>query len=138
MKVCDIMNRDVITCHPREKVSVILYKLKTFNISGMPVVLKGRLEGIITRTDIIEYLTMGLEVTEIDKEELLTKYNTPVGEIMKRDVITVLPGTPVEEAAKIMVEHNINMLPVVQEGKLIGILTRGDIIKALASQGVEG
>lgn len=135
MKVCDIMNRDVITCNPREKISIILYKLKTFNIAGMPVVVKGRLEGIITRTDIIDYLTMGLEVTEIDKEELLSKYNTPVEAIMKRDVITVLPGTPIEEAAKVMVEHNINMLPVVQEGKLIGILTRGDIIKALAHQG---
>ncbi len=135
MKVCDIMNKNVITCNPREKISIILYKLKTFNISGMPVVVKRRLEGIITRTDIIDYLTMGLEVTEIDKEELLSKYNTPVDAIMKRDVITVLPGTPIEEAAKIMVEHNINMLPVVQEGKLIGILTRGDIIKALAHQG---
>ncbi|RLA85506.1 MAG: histidine kinase [Deltaproteobacteria bacterium] len=135
MKVCDIMNKNVITCNPREKISIILYKLKTFNISGMPVVVKGRLEGIITRTDIIDYLTMGLEVTEIDKEELLSKYNTPVDAIMKRDVITVLPGTPIEEAAKIMIEHNINMLPVVQEGKLIGILTRGDIIKALAHQG---
>lgn len=132
MKVADIMNRKVITCHPREKVSVILYKLKTFDISGMPVVVKGRLEGVITRTDIINYLTMGLEVTEIDREEILARYNTPVREIMAREVISVPPSLPIEEAAKIMVQHDINMLPVIQGGKLFGILTRGDIIKALA------
>ncbi len=132
MKVCDIMNKKVITCHPREKVSVILHKLKTFDISGMPVVVKGKLEGVITRTDIINYLTMGLEVTEIDREEILSKYNTQVGKIMAKEVVSVPPSLSIEEAAKLMLEHNINMLPVVQEGRLLGILTRGDIIKALA------
>jgi len=53
---------------------------------------------------------------------------------MKREVVTVSPSATVEEAARLMIEHNINMLPVVQEGKLVGILTRGDIIKALAFQ----
>ncbi len=134
MKVYEIMNKDVITCKATEKVSVILYKLKTFNVAGMPVVEKGRVQGIITRTDIIDYLTMGLEVTEIDREEIIKKYNTPVEKIMKREVVMVSPSATVEEAARLMIKHNINMLPVVQEGKLVGILTRGDIIKALASQ----
>jgi len=79
-------------------------------------------------------LTMGLEVTEIDREEIIKKYNTPVEKIMKREVVMVSPSATVEEAARLMIKHNINMLPVVQEGKLVGILTRGDIIKALASQ----
>lgn len=134
MKVCDIMNRDVITCEPQDKLAMVLYKLKTYNISGMPVVEGKELKGIITRTDVVDYLTMGFEVTEIDKEQLIAKYGTTVSEIMKRDVITVSPTASVEEAARLMVEHNINMLPVVHEGKLIGILTRGDIIKALAFQ----
>jgi len=77
MKVYEIMNKDVITCKATEKVSVILYKLKTFNVAGMPVVEKGRVQGIITRTDIIDYLTMGLEVTEIDREEIIKKIQHP-------------------------------------------------------------
>ncbi|RLA97236.1 MAG: histidine kinase [Deltaproteobacteria bacterium] len=133
MKVNEVMTKKVITCHPNEKVSVILNKLRLFDIAGMPVVLKGRLQGFISRTDIINYLTMGMEVTEIDREEILKKYNTPVGEIMVKEVITVPPSLPIEEAAKVMVEHRINTLPVLQGEKLVGILTRADIVKALAS-----
>ncbi len=133
MKVNEVMTKKVITCHPNEKVSVILNKLKLFDIAGMPVVLKGRLQGFISRTDIINYLTMGMEVTEIDREEILKKYNTPVKEIMVKEVITVPPSLPIEEAAKVMVERRINTLPVLQGEKLVGILTRGDIVKTLAS-----
>jgi len=132
MKVNQVMNKKVITCHPDEKVSAILNKLKLFNISGMPVVLKGRLVGLISRSDILGYLSMEMEVAEIDKKELLTKYNTPAKEIMIKKVITVDPSFTIEEAAREMVEHDINMLPVVQDDQAVGILTRGDIVKALA------
>ncbi|MBW2038260.1 MAG: CBS domain-containing protein [Deltaproteobacteria bacterium] len=134
MKVNEVMNKKVITCHPEEKVSAILNKLKLLNISGMPVVLKGRLMGLISRTDILNYLSMGMEVEKIDKKELLIKYNTYTEEIMIKEVITVDPSFTVEEAAKVMVEHDINMLPVIQEDQVVGILTRGDIVKALAEE----
>lgn len=70
-------------------------------------------------------------------EEYQTKcyrYNTPTKDIMIREVITVDPSFTIEEAAKEMVDHDINMLPVVQDGQVVGILTRGDIIKALAAE----
>ena len=82
MKVNDVMNKKVITCYPTERVSAILNKLKTFDISGMPVVVKGRLQGIISRTDIINYLTMGMEVREIDQVKIMEKYNTRSDNVM--------------------------------------------------------
>ncbi len=132
MKVNQVMNKKVITCNPEEKVSAILNKLKFFNISGMPVVLKGKLVGLISRTDITNYLSVDIEAEEIDKKKLLERYKTPAKEIMTKEVITVDPSFTVEEAANEMVEHDINMLPVIHDDKVDGILTRGDIVKALA------
>lgn len=132
MKVNQVMNKKVITCNPEEKVSAILNKLKFFNISGMPVVLKGKLVGLISRTDITNYLSVDVEAEEIDKKKLLERYKTPAKEIMTKEVITVGPLFTVEEAANEMVEHDINMLPVIHDDKVDGILTRGDIVKALA------
>ena len=129
MKVNQIMNKKVITCHPEEAVSAILNKLKLLRISGMPVVLKGNLVGLLSRTDIVNYVSLDAEETG---EEWVEKYKTTAKAIMVTEVVTVDPCFTIEEAAKLMVEHDINMLPVVQDDKVVGILTRGDIIKALA------
>lgn len=81
-----------------------------------------------------DLLSVGMEVGGIDKEELLPKYNTHAKEIMIRQVITVDPSFTREEAAKGMVDHDINMLPVCQDDQVVVILTRGDIVKALAAE----
>ncbi len=132
MKVNEIMNRSVITCHPHENLSAIVNKMKLFNISGMPVAEKKRLVGMITLKDIYGYLPPPEEMCNEDAAVLKSKLSTPVGEIMKREVRTVMPATPVDEAAKIMVMNRINRLPVMDRGKIVGIVTRWDIIQALA------
>jgi len=132
MKVNQVMNKKVITCYPHETVSAILNKLKLLKISGMPVVLKGRLVGLISRADIVDYLSMEGDVQAADNNARVDRYRTPATEIMVKEVVTVDPSFSVEEAAKKMVEHDINMLPVIDGEKVVGILTRGDIVKALA------
>ncbi len=132
MKVNEIMNRSVITCHPNEFLSAIINKLKLFSISGMPVAEKKHLIGMITLKDIYTYFPPPEEMCKEDSAVLKEKLTTPVREIMTKEVLTLPPATPVDEAARIMVENHINRLPVVDRGKIVGIVTRWDIIKALA------
>lgn len=132
MKVNEIMNRSVITCAPHETLSTILNKFKLFNISGMPVAEKKHLIGMVTLKDIYTYFPSPEEMCGEDQEALKEKLATPVCEIMTREIHVLPPATPVDEAARIMVENHINRLPVVDRGKIVGIVTRWDIIKALA------
>lgn len=132
MKVHEIMNRSVTTCHPNESILTIINKFKLFDISGMPVVEKKRPVGMITYRDISNYLPPPEEMCKEPAEVLKEKFATPVREIMTKKVIACSPATPVDVAARLMVKHRINRLPVVDQGKIVGIITRWDIIKALA------
>ncbi len=135
MKVNEIMNRSVITCYPHETLSAIINKMKLFNISGMPVAEKKRLVGMITLKDIYQFLPPPEEMCREEAASLEKKLVTPVGEIMTREVLTLTPATPVDDAAKIMVKNRVNRLPVLDRGKIVGLVTRWDIIKALAETG---
>ncbi len=57
----------------------------------------------------------------------------PISDIMKEDVYTVSPSNSVQDASAIITKHKINRLPVVEDGKIVGIITRGDIIRGLGS-----
>lgn len=123
MKVVELMNKDVVTCHPTEKLNIILNKLELFNIAGMPVVDKGRLVGMVCQSDILRGLKTG-SMTELS-----------VSDVMTSDVVTVPPTESAVLVAKIMVEKHINRVPIVDNEKVVGIVTRGDIIKAVAECG---
>lgn len=123
MKVVELMNKDVVTCHPTEKLNIILNKLELFNIAGMPVVDKGRLVGIVCQSDILRGLKNG------------TMAELAVSDVMTTDVVTVPPTESAVLVARIMVEKNINRVPIIENDKVVGIVTRGDIIKAVAECG---
>jgi len=123
MKVVELMNKNVITCHPSEKLNIILNKLELFKIAGMPVVDKGRLVGIISQSDILK----GLKTGDISVQS--------VEDVMTANVITVPPTESAIVVAKLMVEKHINRIPIVDNDKVVGIVTRGDIIKAVAECG---
>lgn len=123
MKVVELMNKNVITCHPSEKLNIILNKLELFKIAGMPVVDKGRLVGIISQSDILK----GLKTGDISDQS--------VEDVMTANVITVPPTESAIVVAKLMVEKHINRIPIVDNDKVVGIVTRGDIIKAVAECG---
>lgn len=120
MKVLDLMNKDVVTCHPLEKLSVIVNKLELFHIAGMPVVEKGALVGIISQTDILKALKSG------------TLQDQTVKDVMTGEVLSVSPTESAVAVAKLMIDKRINRVPVVENEKLVGIVTRGDLIKAAA------
>jgi CBS domain-containing protein len=123
MKVVELMNKNVVTCHPSETLAVIVNKFELFNIAGMPVVEKGKLVGIICQKDVLSGLKTG------DMRELTVK------DVMVQEVITALSTESVVNVAKIMVEKGVNRVPIVENENLVGIVTRGDIIKAVAECG---
>lgn len=123
MKVVELMNKDVVTCHPTEKLNIILNKLELFKIAGMPVVDKGKLVGMVSQSDILRGLKNG------------TMSELSVADVMTTEVITVPPTESAVFVAKIMVEKHINRVPIMDNEKVVGIVTRGDIIKAVAECG---
>ena len=120
MKVAEVMNKNVVTCHPAEKLAVIVNKLELFHIAGMPVVEKGSIVGMVSQTDILRGLKSG------------TLHDLSVHDVMTREIVAVASTEPAVAVAKIMIEKGINRVPVVDNDKLVGIVTRGDLIKAAA------
>jgi CBS domain-containing protein len=120
MKVLEVMNKNVITCHPMEKLNVIVNKLELFHIAGMPVLEKGALVGMISQTDILKALKSGC------------LQDIAVKDVMTEEVLCVSPTDSAVTVAKLMIEKRINRIPVVESDKLVGIVTRGDLIRAAA------
>jgi len=150
------MNTDVITIAPDASIRDAARLLREHRISGLPVVDGVKLVGIVTETDILKllkthppsknlWLPSPLEVIEVPIRELLNweelkksleeTAERPVKSIMKRKVHTTSPDESIEDASWKMVEHRVNRLPVVEDGKLVGIVARGDIINALSGEG---
>ena len=124
-KVNEIMTTDVITTTSNVDVVNAFEELMEHKISAMPVVDDGKLVGIITATDLGHNLIL-------DKYEL----GTDVKSIMIKDVVTVSPENTISEAIETMKSNApdsniLNQLPVVENGKLVGIISDGDIIKLI-------
>lgn len=123
-KVKEIMTTDVITTTCDVDVVCAFEKLMKNKISSLPVVEDEKLVGIITATDVGHNLIL-------DKYEL----GTTVKEIMIKQVVTVSPEDDIEAAVNIMKDNAssgiLNQLPVVEDGKLVGIISDGDIIQEI-------
>lgn len=130
MNVGDKMTKDVITISPKEGLMVAKHILDEKRIRHLPVVSGGRLVGIITDRDIRRNLPSpitGLEIHEISY--LLEKLQ--VQKVMTREVISVTPETSIEAAANLLLDHKIGGLPVLDGERLVGIITEGDVLRAL-------
>ncbi|KGK98128.1 histidine kinase [Methanococcoides methylutens] len=152
MKVKDIMSSSVIVCSPEDSISSVAQLLKKEDISGVPVVSGSNVMGIVSEGDLLKLLEIpehgGLwlpspfEVIEIPIRELISWEDTkkmlsdvgskPVSDIMEKEIITVSLESSVEDASRSMTKHKVNRLPVLDGDKLVGIITRGDIIRGLA------
>ncbi|WP_407423390.1 CBS domain-containing protein [Methanobrevibacter sp.] len=124
-KVKEIMTTDVITTAPDTDVVYAFEKLMKHKISSLPVVEDDKLVGIITATDVGHNLIL-------DKYEL----GTCVDEIMIKSVVTVSPEDSLETAINVMKEGVsssgiLNQLPVVEDSRLVGIVSDGDIIQEI-------
>jgi acetoin utilization protein AcuB len=121
------MTQDVITVPPQEKIIDAFELMQGRGIHHLPVVEDGELKGLVTDRDIRLALIPSPLSTPEDRMYHLGALER-VDEIMATDLITVAPTTTIEEAAKLMAQYKIGAVPVVGQGKLVGILTETDIL----------
>lgn len=120
MQVKDIMSTKIISISPNESATVAARLFSRYNIGALPVCGKeGRLRGMITDRDIV----LRCVASEDDPN------STKVSEIMTRRVISVSADESVQRASEIMAREQIRRLPVEDDGKLIGMLSLGDLAK---------
>jgi CBS domain-containing protein len=152
MKVRDIMNVKPVIVQAESSVSDAARILRENKVSGLPVLDGEKLVGIVSESDLLRLLSVeegegGLwlpspfEVFEVPFRDLVKWErmrsaadeipNKKVSDIMSKNLHEVGPDDSIEEAASIMTRHRINRLPVVEDGRLVGIVTRGDIISGL-------
>ncbi len=143
MLVRDVMTKNVLSITKYESIIQVANILTDKNISGLPVVDKeNKVIGIITQADILSMVGVSREHTFKDLLKYMLGERLPerrigdlVGDIMTSPALTIKPDTNVAEAVKIMDEKKIRRLTVVDESnKLIGILTRADILKAVINK----
>lgn len=138
MKVREVMITSVVTATPRTTYEDAAFLLNKNHLSGMPIVdTENRVVGVISEKDLFRalyplYEDFVLEPhTYYDQEqrenEIESIRTQPIEGLMSRKVISVGPDDPVLRAGGLMLAHNIHRLPVVTEGKLVGIVTREDI-----------
>ena len=130
MFVSDWMTRKVFTVAPDDGISGAIRLLKEKKIKHIPVVKDGKLKGIISDRDIKEFSPSSATTLDVyELHYLLAK--TKVKEVMKSKVHSTSPDTPIEEAAKLMHDLRIGCLPVMDDGRLAGIISDRDIFRAL-------
>ena len=155
MNVKEAMNTEVITCKPDDPLSKLVELFKKHHISGIPVVENEKVVGIVSETDMLKlfkvpevssdmFLPSPLEIIEMPirgvirfeefKKSLEDIHMKPVRDIMKKKVYSVSPDNSLEDASDMMVKHRVNRLPVIEKGKLVGILVRSDIIQGLSKE----
>lgn len=148
--VADVMSRDPIMVKPQTPIKEAIKILTEQRISGLPVVDDaGSLVGVISETDLLWQETgveppiyimfldsvIFLENPARHEQELHKALGQTVGEVMSTNPVTVESDQPLRKAAKLMQEKSIRRLAVVNDqGKVIGILTPGDIVRAMAAE----
>ena len=131
MRVREIMTAKPITIDPEMPMLEARQRMADARIRHLVVVDDARVVGIVTDRDI--RLNLPSPATSLSVWEL--NYLLPqltVGGVMSKTVIVVEPDRPVAEAARIMMDHKIGALPVVEEGRLVGIITESDFVRAMA------
>jgi len=117
MLIRQIMNRRVVTAKPSITLKEASKVMSELHIGSLVIVENKKIIGILTSTDILKAIAR-------DKDPNVTLAE----EVMSRDVKTIEPDKDINDAVLMMLENRIKRLPVVSEGKLVGIITASDII----------
>ena len=154
LRVRDVMTSPVVSIGPETSVKDASALLAQRNVSGLPVIDGDRIVGIFSEADVLRSMktmkkdlrlvypsisTLGIAFQEeVTQREIIDAYNDigkmPVKQVMSHQVVTVAPDEAINEAIASMVRKGISRLPVVEKNKLVGIITRGDVIRGLARE----
>jgi CBS domain-containing protein len=145
----DIMTREVITVAPEEPVGRAADLLESHRISGLPVVdREGQVVGVITQSDLVQRardlelpptvslfdLKLVLETPSQFHRRLEKMLGGTVAQVMSPRPLTIPPEMPVPEIAAFMERKKVHTLPVVESGRLVGVIGKIDLIRALGAQ----
>ncbi len=117
--VSDIMTRDIVTLYETQKLVRAGEEMSLFGFRHMPVVDGETLVGLVTHRDLLRFAIGPQDAGGTGRR---------AGDIMTRGVQTVSPQTPLIEAGRLMKKHKYGCLPVVQDGKLVGLVTEADFV----------
>lgn len=120
------MTRSVITLSPETGAVAALELFRRHAIRRAPVVEHGKLVGMVALSDLYRVLP-----TTVQRQELFGECFVPIGAVMSSPVRSLAPGQHLEDAARIMLEHKLGGLPVLEDGAIVGILTESDVFRAL-------
>jgi CBS domain-containing protein len=148
MRAMDVMTTDVITVDPETTVQALATLLAERGISGAPVVdASGRLVGIVSEGDLLHRAETGTARRHRERRrswwldhfaaelarDYVKSHGRTVKDIMTRDVVTVTEDTDLGEVAALLEAKRIKRVPVTRDGKVIGIISRANLVRALAS-----
>src|SRR5579859_1710251 len=123
MNVQQAMTRAVVAVTPQQSAAIAVQRLCAWDISGLPVVDCDRhLLGVLTELDLIRALRAGANLQEVT-----------VGEVMSERALFVEPETSLQAAADLIDERQVRRLPVCEYGHLVGVISRGDVLRAMAA-----
>jgi len=151
LTVRDIMDTNVPPVYPDDPIEQVVRVLREHELPGVPVINEGgRCVGIITEADLVlageeadlhlpHYIELFggivfLESTKKFEERLRKALGATATDVMTPDPITISPDASVEEAARMIARHKHNRLPVVEHGRLVGVVTRIDVLDALTAE----
>jgi acetoin utilization protein AcuB len=130
MEVRSWMTRDVRTVSPLDSVARAKQLLEEYRINQLPVVVEGKLVGILTDRDVRDALASAAELSGPARQGVDPRHMT-VETVMTPHVLTVLPEDSIVYAARLLRRERIGALPVVEGSRLVGIITRSDLLEAL-------
>ena len=144
MLIRDIMSSPAITISPSATVGEAAGLMLDRGISGLPVVdADGRLRGVVTEGDFLRRTELGTEVqrprwleylqnTGKVAEEYVRSHGRRIEEVMQPEAVTCVPEDPLGVAVEAMLRRHIKRLPVVEDGRVVGVVSRSDLLRALA------
>jgi CBS domain-containing protein len=147
----DIMQKDVVTIGPDATVRELAELMAEHKISGVPVVdAERKLLGVVSEGDILQdsdlhfphYVQIFESVIYLEsvrkfEERFKKTFGAKVADVMSTEVVTVEPSATAREVATLMADRDVNRVPVVAGGRVVGIITRGDLVRAMALAGTE-
>ena len=143
MNAADIMTPDVITVDPETPLDRLIALMLEHRISGIPVMQDDRIVGIVSEGDLMRRVELGTEPRRSHLLQLIAR-ETPLAaeyarshgrkaaEVMTTNVVTVTDTTPIAEIAVLLESRRIKRVPVLREGRLVGIVSRANMLRALA------
>jgi CBS domain-containing protein len=151
LTVRDIMEIDVPAVYPEDPIEKVVQTMRQHELPGIPVINEGgRCVGIITEADLImageeedlhlpHYIELFggivfLESTKKFDERLRKAIGSMASDVMTEDPVTIAPDASVSEAARVIAREKHNRLPVVEHGRLVGVVTRIDVLDVLTAE----